>query len=582
MSTNLTRYNQSQYDRNTAAHDESLLGHYVQEQGWAVKEALENLAPNAKQAYAQTVSVASTAKWLSVAGGVIGLIAGGTLGLVGVLPIGAAALAFFTFREANNCIPRREIELRALKNCPNLLELMYGCHLKGVDNQNLIAAWDIFLDNYESSGSADANLMAREYLRILTGLLQAPVDPDNPDNWAKMPKELPEHQPAKITTQLGETSAIDVPAQPATSWQESSVQATIDYIQQMRSVVNRNNSFYIGGSKGSGKGMFAANLLRWKLDQYPNAIAFVLDPKDDAKEAGYWEHPRIKRFAFRGIALNKAAYAAKVAEFLSQARNLVSQADVARGMRLFLVFDELLTLKTKLDKPIFDELASFGAEAISTGDSAGIHVIAITQSFNAGDSFGSDEVLKNFTQVGLFREDEYMRAKKQVNQNRTNASLEQSEFNQLAKQSPVKRVMQIAGNFVPTPKLENYSAYDRDSEQMIKELPLGSNPSEGDLLADQLKAEVAKATASAQVASPQSDDRIDAVIAAIKLPDNQDSEGWVKLRDIQRTLDRDYPGISSDEIEGYCRTLAYVHKQKFEFQVKQGRGVPSKQIRAID
>lgn len=329
------------------------------------------------------------------------------------------------------------------------------------------------------------------------------VNGDAPDNWVPMPQPR-EHQPMRITTQLGEQSAIDVSAQAVQT------QTAIDPTQQMRTICDRNNSFYIAGSKGSGKGMFAANLLRWKLDQYPNAIALILDPKDDAKEAGYWEHPRIKRFAFKGIALSKAAYAVKVAEFLAEARNLVSQADITRGMRLFLTFDELLTLKTKLDKPLFDELSSFGAEAISTGDSAGIHVIAITQSFNAGDSFGSDEVLKNFTQIGLFREDEFMRAKKLIQYGRSNTdSFTTAEFNALIEQSPVRRVMSIAGEFIPTPRLENYSAYDRDSGKVIRPMPLGSNPSEGDRLAEQLKTEVAKRIAPTEAITQHSPDRFE-------------------------------------------------------------------------
>lgn len=412
-----------------------------------------------------------------------------------------------------------------------------------------------------------------------------------PDHWVPMP-ELPEHEPRRITTQLGEQSALpvahvnvsEVPSQssPASNWQNPTTQATVDTIQHVRTICDRNNSFYIAASKGAGKGMFASNLLRWKLAQFPNAIAFVLDPKDDEKEAGYWEHPRIKRFAFKGIALSKAAYAAKVAEFLSQARHLVSQADITRGMRLFLVFDELLTLKTKLDKPLFDELSSFGAEAISTGDSAGIHVIAITQSFNAGDSFGSDEVLKNFTQVGLFREDEFMRAKKLIQFGRSNAdSLTTAEFNNLIQQSPVRRVMSIAGEFIPTPKLQNYSAYDRDSGKLIKELPLGSMPSEGDRLAEQLKTEVAKMATAQTETTDESDRQIKAIVAAIQNPEIRDTEGWVKLRDIQRTLDKEFPGISAKEVEGYCHTLAYIQRDRFEIRTVQGRGVPSKQIRVI-
>ncbi|MCY7275303.1 MAG: type IV secretory system conjugative DNA transfer family protein, partial [Phormidesmis sp. CAN_BIN44] len=209
-----------------------------------------------------------------------------------------------------------------------------------------------------------------------------------------------------------------MPASPAaqSAWQtlESHIAPQTPITSKLREVCDRNNSFYIAGSKGSGKGIFAANLLRWKLDQYPNAIALVLDPKGDLKESGYWHHERIRHFSFKGIALSSEQYAEKVIEFLAEARNLVSQADVTRGMRLFLVLDELLTIKETISNGLFAEFRRFGVSAISTGDSEGIHLIAITQSFNAGDSFGSDELLKNFTQVGLFREDEYTRAKKLI------------------------------------------------------------------------------------------------------------------------------------------------------------------------
>ncbi|GAP96108.1 hypothetical protein [Leptolyngbya sp. NIES-2104] len=573
MGSNLTRYNQTSSDRATASHDESLFGHYVEECGWTVKETLENLAPIAKQTYAQTVSVASSSKWLAVAGGIIGLLGGGTVGLIGALPLGAAALAFFAYREANQCISRREIELRALKQCPQLLDLLYGCHLKGVEAKNLIAAWDIFLDNYEESGSADANLMAREYLRVLDGLCFT-IDQGG---GVPMPQELPEKQPARIQTQLGEQSAIEVPVQ-TSNWNDSPAQAPVDTIQQVKAVCDRNNSFYIAGSKGSGKGMFAANLLRWKLDQFPNAIALILDPKGDLKESGYWQHDRIKHFSFKGIALSSADYEKRVIEFLTEARNLVSQADVTRGMRLFLVLDEMLTVKESVSDKLFAEFRRFGVSAISTGDSEGIHLIAITQSFNAGDSFGSDEVLKNFTQVGFFRQDEYQRAKKLIQYGRSNSeSLTSAEFNQMVSQSPVDRVMSIAGEFIPTPKLENYSAYDRDSGKVIKQMPIGSNPSEGDLLADQLKNEVAKRTV--QVTN-QENDLTEAIVKLIR--EQKDNEGWISTRDILRSVNKLFPGTTSGDIEGRCRTLAHVHPTKFEFRIVQGKGSPSKQVRAIN
>jgi hypothetical protein len=354
--------------------------------------------------------------------------------------------------------------------------------------------------------------------------------------------------PVGNNTRLG---AVTVPTSPAAqtseaSWQtpESHSAPQTPVTSKLREVCDRNNSFYVAGSKGSGKGIFAANLLRWKLDQYPNAIALVLDPKGDVKESGYWQHDRIRHFAFKGIALSSEQYAERVIEFLAEARNLVSQADVTRGMRLFLVLDELLTIKESISNGLFAEFRRFGVSAISTGDSEGIHLIAITQSFNAGDSFGSDELLKNFTQVGLFREDEYTRAKKLIQFGRSNGELAESEFKALIAQSSVGRVMSIAGEFIPTPKLENHSAFDRDSGKVIKQMPLGSSPSEGDILASELKEKIQQLTA----ASDETDSDELAIRAEVKRFLLANAEGS-KPRDLSARARKPVKGMTTDDIK---------------------------------
>jgi hypothetical protein len=354
--------------------------------------------------------------------------------------------------------------------------------------------------------------------------------------------------PVGNNTRLG---AVTVPTSPAAqtseaSWQtpESHSAPQTPITSKLREVCDRNNSFYVAGSKGSGKGIFAANLLRWKLDQYPNAIALVLDPKGDVKESGYWQHARIRHFAFKGIALSSEQYAERVIEFLAEARNLVSQADVTRGMRLFLVLDELLTIKESISNGLFAEFRRFGVSAISTGDSEGIHLIAITQSFNAGDSFGSDELLKNFTQVGLFREDEYTRAKKLIQFGRSNGELAESEFKALIAQSSVGRVMSIAGEFIPTPKLENHSAFDRDSGKVIKPMPLGSSPSEGDILASELKEKIQQLTA----ASDETDSDELAIRAEVKRFLLANAEGS-KPRDLSARARKPVKGMTTDDIK---------------------------------
>jgi len=395
--------------------------------------------------------------------------------------------------------------------------------------------------------------------------------------------------PIGTATKFG---AVEVPASPAAQadWKTPETQSTVTPIvlNKLREVCDRNNSFYVAGSKGSGKGIFASNLMRWKLDQYPNAIALVLDPKGDVKESGYWRHERIRHFAFKGIALSSEQYAEKIIEFLSEARNLVSQADVTRGMRLFLVLDELLTIKESVSNALFAEFRRFGVSAISTGDSEGIHLIAITQSFNAGDSFGSDELLKNFTQVGLFREDEYTRAKKLIQFGRSNGELAESEFKALVSQSSVGRVMSIAGEFIPTPKSENHSAFDRDSGKIIQQMPLGSNPTEGDILANELNQKIqTMSVATSQTEGDESiEPPVDLVIellkktaAFIKDSSNQDSERWVKVNEF---IKRGSSVEDKAQRKRAIATLRMKYSSKYEYrQVSIPGNRVSEQIRAI-
>jgi hypothetical protein len=241
-----------------------------------------------------------------------------------------------------------------------------------------------------------------------------------------------------------------------------------DYTAQLWDVVDRNNSFFVVGSKGAGKGMLVANLLRRKLEQYPNATALVFDPKGDSKEDGYWSHDRIIRKSFRGTMSNSAKWAEESESFLATAIHMMGQCDIRKGKRLFIVFDELLACKTNMSKECFAAVVSLCSNAISMGDSEGIHAIAITQSMNAGDAFGSEEITKNMCLMAVLRQDEFSRAKKLVKFGKVNVDvLSEVEFGAMRAKSPVDRVMVAGGVFMPTPRLHNYSTYDRDSEQSI-------------------------------------------------------------------------------------------------------------------
>lgn len=274
-------------------------------------------------------------------------------------------------------------------------------------------------------------------------------------------KNLPPVQQVNITKPVEPDVRIQNPIVAASTFTDA---PKVDAAESLWKIVDRNNSFFIVGSKGSGKGMCAANFLRRKLEEFPNSIALVLDPKGDAKESGYWKHPQIKVSSFIGMTLDSQGWEEEIIDFLALARHTISQADIEQGKRVWIVFDEFLGLKTNLSKPIFEEVKRLCSNNISMGDSMGVHAIAITQSFNAGDSLDSDELLKNLCMVGLFREDEFARAKKIVNYGKTNTdTFSPGEFSSLMEKSPVRRVICVGGQFMPAPELINYSGFNRDA-----------------------------------------------------------------------------------------------------------------------
>ncbi|KAM3113049.1 hypothetical protein [Phormidesmis sp. 146-33] len=457
--TNLTRYNQDAGDRQTAAHDESLFGHYVQEQGWTVKETLENLAPIANQTLAQTVFVASTSKWLAVAGAVIGLFGGASVGFIGTLPLGAAALAFMAYREANQCISRRKIELKALKNCPNLLELMYGCSLRGADTVNLIAAWDIFLDNYKESGAADARLMAQEYLRILDQLSFV-VDEDG-EVIQQKPKEFAASPQVGEQTRLG---AVEVPVSPAAS-SPAQIQPTENELFNPAIDLGQNpQSALIAGIPGSGKGMVVSNALRVLKQKHPALKVFVIDPKFDPNERGYWDSVAD---IYRGKAFEDLDDADEGATWILRCLREFQKLPAPK----LLIFDESLNVSNVLglaDKEMKapQKVKLMLSSAITGGDSRGIWAWVLGQSVQVQDLPFNGGVRGNLRVLAIVSEKNLTAIEPLLSTKLIPPpSGGMAELRRLIKASPCNRAFfdGKSSQWLSMPRLENHSGFDRDN-----------------------------------------------------------------------------------------------------------------------
>jgi hypothetical protein len=173
-SNSITRYNQGNGDRLTANADESLLGHCIEERGWSLEKAIQNIKPLSKYEAIHTSRAARIGKVTAVAGFVVGLVGGGTVGAVGMLPLLGAGLAAYVWNTAQACIPRRDLEYSVLKICPQIPEIMMAVHHKGASPEVIVSAWDLLLDSYAESEGANAEQVVLEFARLLDHVGRVP------------------------------------------------------------------------------------------------------------------------------------------------------------------------------------------------------------------------------------------------------------------------------------------------------------------------------------------------------------------------------------------------------------------------
>ncbi|MCY7272351.1 MAG: hypothetical protein LH702_01055, partial [Phormidesmis sp. CAN_BIN44] len=340
--SNLTRYGQSALDKTFPDSDESVFGHMVLELGMSPDEAVQNLRPWVRDLDRSAELSKKTAYISAFIGAGAGLATAATMGigLTAILPIAAAAYNFFAGQQSAREQGVRESEYLLLKTCPELLKLIYALTQKGMPKEALVECYDDLLGAFTVQFQQRASLGISDELDhdIIRSFQRTVEEKCNSESLARAivaetegfvfdtlyqsteskTESLPS-APVATSSPIGNNTclgAVEVPTSPVAqtsgaSWQtpESQIAPQTPVTSKLREVCDRNNSFYVAGSKGSGKGIFAANLLRWKLDQYPNAIALVLDPKGDLKESGYWQHQRIRHFSFKGIALSSEQYA---------------------------------------------------------------------------------------------------------------------------------------------------------------------------------------------------------------------------------------------------------------------------------
>lgn len=473
QSNALSQYSRGQADRTYADQHESLLGHLICERGKDVKSALEDLRPIVKTTHKETLTARDWCMKFGFGGIGVGVLVGAGMGIgFAVLPIIAGTVSLKFWADSRNEVPRREAEYHLLKTVGDLPEALYALHLRGVDTVRLVSAYDALvaaiearLEDSREFSEAEVGEFLQAKIQAQTGLEATTQSQSGIQNGGAEGNAKTESQ-ALAPTEL-QPIALGVAASPSmqviNGVETIAKAAEPDYLARIWQIIDRNNNFFIGGQPGSGKGVMVSNLIRRKLDQYPGSIAVYIDPKGSPREDGNFTDPRITRLKICGVGMSRSEYSIEVAEMLETARGFVDQCDIENGNHVWIVFDEIMNMKQKLSKDLFGEVQDLLVDCVSMGDDQGLHTIALTQSFNAGDTVGSDELLKNLALIACFKEDDFPRAKKLVQYGKTNhETYSTEEFSRLVRKSPRKRVICIGGGFIPAPEMPLLSGWDRD------------------------------------------------------------------------------------------------------------------------
>ena len=226
-------------------------------------------------------------------------------------------------------------------------------------------------------------------------------------------------------------------------------------------------SAIIAGVPGSGKGMVVSNALRHLKQRYPGVAIYVIDPKADAKESGYWNGlgATVRRFSFL------AADPDDCAQWLL---TCLEEFATIQGPKL-MVFDEgsaaIATLKLA-DKNIkaMGRLKAFIAHISSMGDSSDTWLWLMAQMVNVSDLGMSGGFRGIFRAIGIVSP-----KNKQALQSFLATDFVPipsggtDEIHALMNASPVGRAFfdGKTAQWVPMPRLQNWSGYDRDSRQAL-------------------------------------------------------------------------------------------------------------------
>jgi len=212
-------------------------------------------------------------------------------------------------------------------------------------------------------------------------------------------------------------------------------------------------NLFVLGLGGSGKGLLVSNLIR-QLPQ--NVKVFVIDPKGDSRESGYWQG-----FEHRSLdSINRQP--GEIIEWLDGCLNdylrFTREAE-SNGDRTLLILDELTVLGAAAKSQKYTRVGELITQITSLGDSLGRKIWLLGQSpYSGSQGF-------NLTQMSQLSWIVLLKKGQNLNQWKMSQSvppLDSRTLDGLIDSSPVGRAIAIQNQWRSMPRLPNYSKLDRD------------------------------------------------------------------------------------------------------------------------
>ncbi|WP_193200872.1 hypothetical protein [Nostoc sp. MG11] len=233
---------------------------------------------------------------------------------------------------------------------------------------------------------------------------------------------------------------------------------TIDIIAKM---TDRITNTLIIGVPGTGKGMLLANAIRAAKSKHLGLRVFVIDPKADPKEAGYFEGiaDRVERFRCAD------ASPEEVIAWLERCFNAYNEYVNQHG-RTLLILDEGTILGNKSNQLKSTLIQDRLVAITSCGDSEGKNAWVAAQSPYVKPLGLTLDTSSQLSVIALARDYDSV---KQWGRSPMLDKVTNVELERLVNASPCGRAIYFGkeGGWFAMPSLQNYSGFDRDNRTFV-------------------------------------------------------------------------------------------------------------------